>query len=78
MLLIQGKAKRVHHHQAIIGGSVKGTYLRKKKIKTMNTKVAINSQWSKIESKKKTKVSKLAEQEQNHIWKSFGGLSVGT
>ena len=40
----QGKAKGVHHHQSLIILNIKGTYLRKKKIKTMNIKRATNSQ----------------------------------
>ena len=47
------KAKGVHHHQAIITGNVKGTYLKKKKkIKSLNVKMAANSQLSTTKSKK--------------------------
>ena len=41
----------------------KGTYLRKKKIKTMNNKMAINAYLSTVESKN---LSKQVEQRQNH------------
>ena len=46
--------KGVHCHQTIITWNVKETYLRKK-IKTMNNKMAINTYLSTIESKKQTK-----------------------
>ena len=54
----QGKAKGVHHHQAIFTGNVKRNLLKKKKTKNMNIKKATNSQLSTTESKKKNKLSK--------------------
>ena len=42
----------------------------------MNIKMAMNSQLSTLESKKQTKQTKRTETEL-HIWRSFGGLSVG-
>ena len=62
----QGKAKGIQHHQAIITSNVKGTYSRKKKkIKTMNIKMTINSQLSTTESKrqKQNKLNKQLEEE---------------
>ena len=50
--------------------------LFKKKIKTLNSKMAINSQLSIIESKKQTKQTSRTGTE-SQIWRSFGGLSVG-
>ena len=49
---------------------------KKRKIKTMNIKMAINSQLSKIESKKQTKQTSRTETE-SWMWRSYGGLSVG-
>ena len=44
----------------------------------MNSKMTTNSQLSTTEPKKqKQKLSKQLEQEQNHKWRSHGGLSVG-
>ena len=40
-----------HHHQASIVQNATGNYMRVKKIKTMNIKMAINSQLPIIESK---------------------------
>ena len=37
------KTKGVHHHQTIIIWNVKGTFFKKKKIKTMNNQMAINT-----------------------------------
>ena len=45
-------------------------------IKTMNIKMAINSQLSTIESKKQTKQTSRTERE-SQIWRSSGELSVG-
>ena len=56
MLPRQEKAKVVHHHQSVL--------FKKKKIKAMNNKMAINTYLSTIESKKR-KLSKQ-EQRQNH------------
>ena len=42
----------------------------------MNIKMAINSQLSRIESKKQTKQTSRTGTE-SEIWKSFGGLSAG-
>ena len=44
-------------------------------IKTMNIKMAINSQLSIIESKKQTKQTSRTGTE-SQIWRTFGGLSV--
>ena len=64
MLPRQGQVKGVHHYQAIIMCNVKGTYLfKKKKIKTMNIKMAIHSQLLTIESKKQTKQTNRTETE---------------
>ena len=48
---------------------------KKKKSKTMNIKVTMNSQLSTIESKKQTKQVSRTETD-SQIWRSFGGLSV--
>ena len=53
---------------------LKGLF-KNKKIKTMNTKMAINSQPSTTESKKQTKQTSRTGTE-SEIWRSFGGLSV--
>ena len=45
----------------------------KKKIKTINIKMAINSQLSKTESKKQVKQTTRRGAEPQ-IWRSFGGL----
>ena len=42
----------------------------------MNTKMAMNSQLSTLESKKQTKQASRTETE-SQIWKSFGGLLAG-
>ena len=48
-------------------GNVKGTYLRNRRGSiTMNSKVTTNSQLSRREPKKKNKLSKQLEEEQNH------------
>ena len=48
-------------------GNVKGTYLRNRRGSiTMNSKVTTNSQLSRREPKKKNKLSKQLEQEQNN------------
>ena len=46
-------------------------------LKTMNVKVATNSQLSTTESKKQTKQTARTETELQ-IWRSFGGLSAGS
>ena len=48
----------------------------KKKIKTMNIKMATNAQLSTTESKKQTKRTSRTGTE-SYIWRSFGGLSAG-
>ena len=49
----------VHHLQTIIICNVKGTYLReKKKIKTMNNEMAINTHLSMIDSEKQMKTTR--------------------
>ena len=50
-------------------------FKKKKKIKSMNIKMATNSQLSTTESKKQTKQTTRAGTE-SQIWRSFGGLSV--
>ena len=71
MLPRQGKTKVVHHHQSIIIRNVEEAYLRKK-IKTMNMKMTVNSQLPTIESE--NKVSKQTEQGQNY---RYGDHLVG-
>ena len=50
--------------------------LKKKMIKTVNSKMAINSQLSTSESKNQTKQTCGTEIE-SYVWRSFGGLSAG-
>ena len=64
MLPRQGKAEGVHNHKAIIILDVKGSYLKTKKIKTMNIKMAIIHNYQQLNLK--NKLSKLVEQKQNH------------
>ena len=54
---------------------LKGIY-KKKKIKTMNIKMAIHSQLLTIESKKQTKQTSRTKTE-SRIWRSHGGLLAG-
>ena len=49
---------------------------KKKKIRTMNIKMAINSQLSTIESKKQTEQTSKIETV-SQIWRSFGWLPAG-
>ena len=70
MLPRQGKAKGVHHHQALILWNVIGTYLRTRKISKMPTvkwQQTHNYQQPNLKKQKeKEKQSKQLEQEQNH------------
>ena len=59
-LLRQGKTKGVHDHQAIIIWNVKKSSL-KRRSKTMNNKVAINTYLSTIESKKQNQQTSRTE-----------------
>ena len=65
MPLRQGKAKGVHHHQAIITGNVKGTYIRKRRRSKQWT-----LKWQQIHNCQqlslKNKLNKQPEQEQIH------------
>ena len=75
----QGQVKGVHHQQALIILNVKGTYLRnRKRSKTMNSKMTMNSQLPTTEpEKRKTTKTKTKQQEQNqkngHHMKGFWG-----
>ena len=73
----QGKAKVVHY-QAIIIWNVKENYEREKEDKTMNIKMAANSQLSTTESKKQKQTKQTTRIEtESQKWRSCGGLSVG-
>ena len=76
MLSRQDKTKGIHHPQAIIVSNAREDYIREKKTKMINTKMAINSQLSKIESKWQTKQTSRTETE-SQIWRPFGWLSAG-
>ena len=65
MIHTEDQVKGVHHHKALIIQNVKVTYLRKRRSKTINSKMTTNSQLSTTEPKKQ-KLSKQLEQEQNY------------
>ena len=66
MLPRQGKAKGVHHHQAVIIQNIKGTYLRKGRSKLWTVKWQQTHNYKQLNLKNKNKLSKQVEQEQNH------------
>ena len=78
MLPRQGKAKGVHHHPALIIENIKGTSLRKKRTKTMKSKMTTNSQLSTTEPKKKQKYKQIKQTTrigtESQKWRSHGGL----
>ena len=69
MLPRQGRTKGVHHHQALIIWNVKGAYLRTRRSKLSTIK------WQKIhlyqQLNLKNKLSKQAEQKQNHRYGDY-------
>ena len=74
--------KGVCHHQTLITGNVKGTYLRNRRSKTMTSTMTTNSQLSTTEPKKmKTKTKKTTrtgtESEMEITWRVFSGEGEG-
>ena len=79
MLPRQGKAKQVHHHQAIIISNVKGTYLRKIRSKIWTVKWQQTHNYQQLNLKQKQKQTKQTTRTgtEPQKWRSHEGLSTG-